>query len=311
MYQLYEVQNRSVEEHEAFSFQIERENLKWLYNAKQDFSKEMDRANALEDLNAHANLGGKIFKRKTLSPNRLNGLGYFGLAGFTYMYFPYMAMHFGHNLSLFAMSAASVVGMLKFNERNVINSIEFIREGADAGKLLFNVSTSPFTSKNIVASVAQVQGQLSLGNDDMGENDLESNLVEIRNYHDGNELKEHGTFILPADSWKDFGLLDWVLSIKTNGQDSTEDLFNDLMREQYDLKASTGGLGYLQVAIANAGYDRVGSGAAIDRLIEKDDKSIEGNLQAMKEFYGPKALESMTPAEFYTNYKKFASGITF
>ena len=68
LYQLYEVQNRSVEEHEAFSFQIERENLKWLYNAKQDFSKEMDRANALEDLSAHANLGGKIFKRKTLSP---------------------------------------------------------------------------------------------------------------------------------------------------------------------------------------------------------------------------------------------------
>jgi hypothetical protein len=34
LYQLYEVQNRSVEEHEAFSFQIERENLKWLYNAK-------------------------------------------------------------------------------------------------------------------------------------------------------------------------------------------------------------------------------------------------------------------------------------
>ena len=68
LYQLYEVQNRSAEEHEAFSFQIERENLKWLYNAKQDFAKEMDRANALEDLNAHANLKGKIFKRKTMSP---------------------------------------------------------------------------------------------------------------------------------------------------------------------------------------------------------------------------------------------------
>ena len=33
LYQLYEIQNRSVEEHEAFSFQIERENLKWLWNA--------------------------------------------------------------------------------------------------------------------------------------------------------------------------------------------------------------------------------------------------------------------------------------
>lgn len=83
------------------------------------------------------------------------------------------------------------------------------------------------------------------------------------------------------------------------------------MREQFDLKASTGGMGFLQVAIANAGYDRVGSNGAIDRLIDKDDKSIEANLQAMKEFYGPKQLEEMTPAEFYQNYKKFASGITF
>lgn len=33
LYQLYEIQNRSIDEHEAFSFQIERENLKWLYNA--------------------------------------------------------------------------------------------------------------------------------------------------------------------------------------------------------------------------------------------------------------------------------------
>lgn len=225
------MQNRSVEEHEAFSFQIERENLKWLYNAKQDFSKEMDRANALEDLNAHANLGGKIFKRKAMDPKRLNGLGYFGFAGFTYMYFPYIAMHLGNNLSLLAMSAASVMGMLKFSERNVINSIQFIKEGQDAGKLLINVSTSPLTSKNIVASVSNVQAQLSIGNDDMGENDLESNLVEVRDFYEGGVLKSFDTFLLPADSWKDYNMLDWVLSVKTKGQDQTEELFNDLMRE--------------------------------------------------------------------------------
>jgi hypothetical protein len=106
-------------------------------------------------------------------------------------------------------------------------------------------------------------------------------------------------------------MLDWVLSIKTSSQDSTEDLFNDLMREQFDLKAKTGGMGYLSVAIASAGYDRIGSDSAIDRQIEKDDKRIEDNLEAMKEFYGEKQIDAMTPAEFYTNYKKFASGMTF
>jgi hypothetical protein len=65
------------------------------------------------------------------------------------------------------------------------------------------------------------------------------------------------------------------------------------------------------VAIANAGYDKVGNNAAIDRLIDKDDKSIDSNLKAMQDFYGPKQLEEMTPSEFYANYKKFASGVTF
>ena len=83
------------------------------------------------------------------------------------------------------------------------------------------------------------------------------------------------------------------------------------MREQFDIKAKTGGLGYLAVTVASAGYDRIGSDSAIDRQIEKDDKTLEANLEAMKEFYGPKQIEAMTPAEFYANYKKFASGATF
>ena len=31
LYALYEVQNRSVNEHELFSFEVERNNLRWLY----------------------------------------------------------------------------------------------------------------------------------------------------------------------------------------------------------------------------------------------------------------------------------------
>ena len=95
LYQLYEIQSRSVEEHEAFSFQIERQNLKWLYNANQDFVKEMYRSSAIEDLQAHGSLKGKIFKRRMLDPKKVHGLGYFGLAGFTYAFFPHIALHIG------------------------------------------------------------------------------------------------------------------------------------------------------------------------------------------------------------------------
>ena len=37
LYKMYEVQNRSVHEHEMYSFNIERENLKWVYQANLDF----------------------------------------------------------------------------------------------------------------------------------------------------------------------------------------------------------------------------------------------------------------------------------
>ena len=43
LYQLYEIQNRSAAEHNAFSFEIERENLKWLYKASQEFQQEIAR----------------------------------------------------------------------------------------------------------------------------------------------------------------------------------------------------------------------------------------------------------------------------
>ncbi len=40
---MYEVQNRSVNEHELFSFTVERNNLRWLYQANTDFVQEMYR----------------------------------------------------------------------------------------------------------------------------------------------------------------------------------------------------------------------------------------------------------------------------
>jgi hypothetical protein len=45
-----------VDEHEAFSFEMQRQNLKWLWNANQDYNKEMTRLNNLEDLVNHNNL---------------------------------------------------------------------------------------------------------------------------------------------------------------------------------------------------------------------------------------------------------------
>jgi len=49
LFKMYEVQNRSLDEHEAFSFEVERENLKYLHQASRDFQSEMSRLNEIED----------------------------------------------------------------------------------------------------------------------------------------------------------------------------------------------------------------------------------------------------------------------
>jgi hypothetical protein len=41
LYNLYEVRNRSVHEHEAFSMSLERNNLKSLYDANMTYVREM------------------------------------------------------------------------------------------------------------------------------------------------------------------------------------------------------------------------------------------------------------------------------
>ena len=41
LYQMYEVQNRSIDEHDTFSTKLERQNLRWLYRANLDYVGEI------------------------------------------------------------------------------------------------------------------------------------------------------------------------------------------------------------------------------------------------------------------------------
>lgn len=50
--------------------------------------------------------------------------------------------------------------------------------------------------------------------------------------------------MLSNDGFMDFDTLDWVLSMKNTAEDSTYAEFNDLMIQQFDAKASTGGISY-------------------------------------------------------------------
>jgi len=179
--------------------------------------------------------------------------------------------------------------------------------------LKFNVSVSPIASKDYFVAVSKVQSLISLGNDDQGEDGIENNLVQLVDAVDGSgEVTAEQYFVLPADSFKDHNMLDWVLSIKSDGDDSTvDDLFNDVVSEQFFAKAKTGGMSQLAVLAATGSLDKYLDSGFIDKSIEKNDAALDQNLKEMQAFYGPEQIERMTPSEFYTNYKKFASGQTF
>ena len=113
------------------------------------------------------------------------------------------------------------------------------------------MSTGPlFTSREIFADVNDCQSVLSLGNDDLGEADIESNVVTVaKSWNNENALNEEEEVLtIPADSWKDVNMLDWVLSIKHDEQ-SLDALFNDCMLETFDTKAASGGVSGLDLAL--------------------------------------------------------------
>lgn len=80
-------------------------------------------------------------------------------------------------------------------------------------------------------------------------------------------------------------MLDWVLSVKPQDE-SFDSLFNDLMLEDYNAKAETGGLSAMTVSLINSGYDRVGAEAAVDADIDSNDQKTEETLKKMRDFYG-------------------------
>jgi hypothetical protein len=124
-----------------------------LWEANEDFLREMAKANKIDDMANHANLKGSIFKRKTLDPHRIKSFSYFALSGALWTYSPFIAATFGQSLTTLAIASSAVTGMYRFNESNVINNIRICPDGEHKGLLELVVSTSPISSRTIHASM--------------------------------------------------------------------------------------------------------------------------------------------------------------
>lgn len=186
LYAMYEVQNRSVNEHELFSFEVERKNLTWLYRANLNFVQEMHRVDSIDQIADHSKLRkDEVFRRKTLNPRRLKGLTAFASSFGLYTYAPYLAVYFGTTVPMLGAVVAGLYGMLSFSESQIVNSIKLIKDQSEHhGRLNITIGESAFNSKDIIVDVKDVHSIVALGNDDYGEDGQDGNVLRVKRYFD-------------------------------------------------------------------------------------------------------------------------------
>ena len=240
---MYEVQNRSLYEHEQFSIGVERQNLKWLYLANMNYVRELSHVNRIDDLVDHGQLKGSLYKTKMMSPNKLKGVGALGASAFAFMHWGMLSMMMGPGVPALGIVALAAYGTSRFSERNTIAQIDFVSEGDNAGKLRLKITKSPIMTYSIVTDAKNVRSIVSLGNDDFGEDNMEGNVVTVDEYlnEETGETERDAVFTLPADANRSRLALEWVLTPKVS-ESKTDAAFADLLKTKHDEMAATGGI---------------------------------------------------------------------
>ena len=308
LYQMYEVQNRSIDEHDTFSLKLERQNLRWLYNANLDYIGEVSRVANLDNLVAHGSLKGSIFRAKMMSARRLRGLGYFAVGSMAYMHMASLTLMLGPTLPAVAIAACAVQGARMFNEQQMVSKIDYIKEGELAGLLRMTIQKSPIASYKVVVNPRYTMSLCSVGEDDMGEDDAEGNILYASEYlnETTGEKCRGGYFQVPADSHRDKITMEWIFAQKSE-ESETDALYNLHVMERHMSLASTGGItGIRALTAQQTGYANFGDEEEIAAQLGARGDGADDILAQMSVEYGQDRLERMKPSEFYRLYKDFS-----
>ena len=306
LYQMYEVQNRTKEEHDAFSIGIERKNLNWLYQANLEFVREMTRINHLDNLVAHGHLKGSIFRARKFNVRILKGVSCLGGSVLGYMNLAQLSLILGPNVATLGLIATAAYGTSMFRESNSVSQIDYIAEGENRGKLRIKIQNSLISSKWIVASANEVSSILNLTGSDFSSDTSAGNVITVGEYLDEStgEMCQGGTFTIPADGVSDQTSLEWVLSSKSQMTPALRS-FNDVVMQRHLQIASTGGItGLAALTAAQTGWSNINTEDEVNTLIDDPSRATK-LLEQMKNVYGKDSLEKMKPKELYKAYKDF------
>lgn len=90
---------------------------------------------------------------------------------------------------------------------------------------------------------------VALGHDDLGHDDVDSNLVMVSEYEEvatGEVMKEPVAFCLPADAYRNKEMVEWILSV-SGEEDTSYDSFNELMVNRFEATEPINGLAAYEV----------------------------------------------------------------
>ena len=248
---MYQISNRSIHEHELYSFNIDRENLKWLYRANVDFIQEMNKQEALDQAADFASLKGAVFRRRALTPRRFKGLGAFAASYGLYSYMPYLAVYLGSTIPMVTACFAGLYGLIAFAENQLVNEIRVVDSGEHQGKLAINFALSPFVSQDIIVDARDIKSVVALGDEELGEDVNDGNVALITKYINkaGQVVEDQIALTLPGDAFRDKAYLDWILSDKTGESDLVDD-YQNLLQQRYEKLTKGGNLTPIDLIIA-------------------------------------------------------------
>lgn len=105
------------------------------------------------------------------------------------------------------------------------------------------MAKSLFVSYTIVVNPKHTMSLCSVGDDDVGEEDAEGNVLFVGEYLDESTgtLHRDGFFTVPADANRDKITMEWIFAQK-NTASETDSLFNDLVAQRHGRIAETGGM---------------------------------------------------------------------
>jgi hypothetical protein len=160
-----------------------------------------------------------------MNPTRLKGLAALGVSGLAYSNLMMLSLMMGPTIPMATIAASALYGMYSFSDKEYVSAIEALENGG----LKLTIQKSVFASYTIYTNVEHVMSICALGDDDMGADDCEGNMITVSKFTDAQgDHQTGGVFTLPGDAFRDKEFMEWILAAKD--EETTNSEFSDLVK---------------------------------------------------------------------------------